>query len=716
MTPQLFAGHYLIDVHLAISGVTLFIAILHFYVAWKGIRRDLNFPFAAASFFAAGEAFTASGQYVSSTVQDSVFWWKLSWVFVLPFAAALMWFARGFTRTRERRIPILLSLGLLTALAINVWLPYGLRFRSLPTLEGFRLPWGETINLLVGKPHPAFLPVNVVVFCSMAYLAAACVRLWRTPEARRDAWLLTIALTPLFLVVYPHGLLVNRGWMKSPTYYAFGFMAAVGVMSFGLVADAIRTGFLAAEVMSKERRWRSLLDNFSLLAIGCNREGLIEYVNPSLVQTTGFGEAELLGRPWGVLFPIAELPALQEVFQTSMVGDRNPHLQAGLITRSTGTRQVIWSTILLRGRNDRIEGTLSVGSDITDLVQAEQIRDRAMNELAALKERLEAENQYLKVEFLQPAENTDFIGESDAIRYVLHKIRQAAPAEVTILIEGETGVGKELAARAIHKGSPRSKMPFIRVNCAALPGTLIESELFGHEKGSFTGADRIRQGRFELAEGGTLFLDEIGELPLDIQAKLLRVLQEGEFDRVGGTKTRKANVRLIAATNRNLRLEVAAGRFREDLYFRLQVFPITVPPLRDRRGDVSLLIEHLTHKLSRKHGRHISEIPMSVVHTLTANEWPGNVRELENVIERAVITSRTETLSLPDDFVPRSAAASRGSTDLLTLDEMESNHIRQVLQHTRGRISGEAGAAQILGMHPNTLRSRMSKLGIRRMG
>jgi transcriptional regulator with GAF, ATPase, and Fis domain len=260
-------------------------------------------------------------------------------------------------------------------------------------------------------------------------------------------------------------------------------------------------------------------------------------------------------------------------------------------------------------------------------------------------------------------------------------------------------------------------MPFIRVNCAALPVTLIESELFGHEKGSFTGADRSRQGRFELAEGGTLFLDEIGELPMDVQAKLLRVLQEGEFDRVGGTQTRKADVRLITATNRNLRREVEAGRFREDLYFRLFVFPITVPPLRERRGDIPLLIEHFTHMLSRKHGRHISEIPMKLVHALTACDWPGNVRELENVIERAVITSRTETLALPEDFVIPSGAPTAGLNGCLsTLDEIESNYIRQVLEHTRGRISGEAGAARILGMNPSTLRSRMSKLGIGRMG
>ena len=627
-----------------------------------------------------------------------------------------MWFARGFTRTRERRVPIVLTVAFAIALALEFGLPYGLRFHTIPVLEVRRLPWGEMIHVLVGKPHPAFLPVNVAVFCSMAYLAAACVRLWRTRQARRDAWLLTIALTPLFLVVYPHGLMVNRGWIKPPTYYAFGFLAAVGVMSFGLLADAIRSRFLADEVMSKERRWRSLLDSFSLLAIGCSREGLIEYVNPFLLQTSGFGEAELLGGPWEVLFPPADLPDLRTVFQAGVADDPRPYLQTGLVTRSGKSRHVVWSTVLLRGPDSRIEGTLSVGSDITDRVQAEHSRDLAMQELAALKERLEAENQYLKLEYLQPIEKTDLIGESDAIRYVLHKISQAAPAEVTVLIEGETGVGKELVARAIHKGSPRSTMPFIRVNCAALPATLIESELFGHEKGSFTGADRQRQGRFELAEGGTLFLDEIGELPLDVQAKMLRVLQEGEFDRVGGTKTRKANVRLIGATNRNLRQEVTAGRFREDLYFRLFVFPITVPPLRDRRGDIPLLIEYFTHQLSAKHGRRIAEIPMKVVHALTACDWPGNVRELANVIERAVITSRTGTLMLPEDFVAHSAAAPQASAGtLLTLEEMESNYIRQVLEQTRGRISGDAGAAQILGMHPNTLRSRMSKLGVRRM-
>jgi len=717
MPTAFYPRHFLVDAHLVIGGITFFIGILHLYMAWRGIRRDLHLPFFIACFLAAGESFTGPGRFLSMTVPNAVFWWKLAWVFMLPFAAALVWFARAFSRSRDRKIPILLTAGIAMVLAVDSWLPFGLRFRERPTLEGLRLPWGETINVLVGTPHPALLPVNVVIFCVMAYLGAACIRLWRAPDARRDALLLTVALAPLLLVVYPHGFMVNRGWMKPPTYYAFSFVAAVAVMSFALVADAVRSRSLAAEVESKERRWRSLLDGLSLLAVRCNREGLIEYVNPYLLQTTGFGKAELLGKPWEDLVLSAELPTFRLFFQATVAADPKPHLQTKVITRSAESRQVIWSTLLLRSQEDQIEGTLSVGSDITDKVEALQERNRALQELAALKEQLEAENQYLKLEYLQPIEKTDLIGESDAIRYVLHKISQAAPAEVTVILEGETGVGKELVARAIHRESPRSKMPFIRVNCAALPVTLIESELFGHEKGSFTGADRSRQGRFELAQGGTLFLDEIGELPMDVQAKLLRVLQEGEFDRVGGTQTRKADVRLITATNRNLRREVETGRFREDLYFRLFVFPITVPPLRERRGDIPLLVEHFTHMLSRKHGRHISEIPMKLVHALTACEWPGNVRELENVIERAVITSRTETLALPEDFViPCGAPTAVSNGCLSTLDEMESNYIRQVLEHTRGRISGEAGAARILGMNPNTLRSRMSKLGIGRMG
>jgi PAS domain S-box-containing protein len=716
MPPPVYPRQLFADAHLIIGGVTLFIALLHLYLAWRGIRRDQNLPFAIVSLFVAGEAFTGPVRYFSSTAQSSLFWWKMSPVFEIACVSSVTWFARGFSPSRERRSPLLLTGALLLTLVVHICLPYGLRFRAMPAMEAHRFPWGETIDVLVGATT-RFLPaVHSVVFCSMAYLVTSRIRVWHTRQARRDAWLLTIALMPLVLVVYPHGALVNLGWVKPPTYYEFGLLATVAVMSFGLVSDTILPRLPADEVAGKERRWLSLLENFSLLAIGCDRAGLIQYVNPYLLHTTGFRAEELLGRPWEVLIPAGELPALRAILHAAIAGERESGLQTGVITRSAEPRQVTWSTIVLRGPDDRIEGTLSVGRDITDRIQAETCRDRAIQELAALKHQLEAENQYLKLEYLHPIEKSGLIGDSDQIRYVLHKIGQAAPTQVTVLIEGETGVGKELVALAIHRSSARSTGPFIRVNCAALPRTLIESELFGHERGSFTGADRHREGRFELADGGTLFLDEIGELSLDVQAKLLRVVLPGELDGVGGTKTRKSDVRLVAATNRNLRREVTAGQFREDLYFRLAVFPITVPPLRERRADIPLLIEHFTHQLNTKHGRHISEIPMNLVHMLTACDWPGNVRELENVIERAVITTRTCTLALPEDLMIPSLTEMQVSTasSLSTLNEMEGKYIRQVLEHTRGRISGEAGAARILGMNPNTLRSRMSKLRIGR--
>ena len=710
-------AHHFVYLQLMVGSATLIISLIHLFLGFRGIRRNLNIPFALASLFATAEACTGPGRYLSSTVGDAVFWLKVSWGAEILFGIALVWFARGFARISDRRIPLLLSAAAAVAVIANWGLPYGFRFRSMPALESVRLPWGDEVALLVGESSPWLSLLSLLALSIAIYLVAAGVRLWRLEEATNRALLFTIGLAPFLLLAVPHAYAVNHGWLRSPVYYVFGFFAVVLAMSYILMREVVRSVELDREVGVKERRWRSLLDTFSLLAIGCDREGRIAYVNPFLLQTTGYGEGELLGKPFGVLFPPEELPDLLGVFRAAMGGEASPSLQTGVVTRSDGYRQVIWSTILLRDKDERIEGTLSVGSDITERVRAEQAHDQASKQLAEMKEQLEQENQYLKLEYLEPVEKTEIIGESDAIRYVLHKISQVASADVTVLIEGETGVGKELVARAIHKGSSRAGKPFIRVNCAVLPSTLIESELFGHERGSFTGADRTRQGRFELAEGGTLFLDEIAELPLEVQSKLLRVLQEGEFDRVGGTKTRKANVRLITATNRNLRKEVDAGRFREDLYYRILGFPITVPPLRDRRSDIPSLVKHFTERLGHKHGRPITEIPLKVVHQLSAGDWRGNVRELENVIERAVITSRGQTLSLPEDVSIRLEPLAHSSDQMpLTLEEMERTHIRQVLVQTRGRVSGEAGAAQLLGINASTLRSRMAKLGIHKQG
>jgi len=308
----------------------------------------------------------------------------------------------------------------------------------------------------------------------------------------------------------------------------------------------------------------------------------------------------------------------------------------------------------------------------------------------------------------------DIISKSKNFHKVLQQLEKVASTDATVLILGESGTGKELLARAVHNISNRSKRPLIKINCATLPANLIESELFGHERGAFTGAMERKIGRFELADGGTIFLDEIGELPVELQAKLLRVLQEGEFERLGNPKTIKVNVRLIAATNRNLQQAIEKKEFREDLFYRLNVFPIVSPPLRNRKEDIPLLIKHFVKKYEGKMGKEIKNIPDKVVDALMQYDWPGNIRELENLIERALILTNTSTLEYGDWIPAAKNTASNGKASLQKMDDVEKEHIISVLNSTNWKVSGEKGAAKILGLNATTLEARMKKLGIER--
>lgn len=328
------------------------------------------------------------------------------------------------------------------------------------------------------------------------------------------------------------------------------------------------------------------------------------------------------------------------------------------------------------------------------------------------KARLEAANVYLQEEIKTEHNFEEIIGTSTAIKKVLQAIEKVATTDATVLVTGETGTGKELIARAIHHLSNRKDGVLVKVNCAAIPAGLIESELFGHEKGAFTGALARKVGRFELADKATIFLDEVGEIPLELQTKLLRVLQEGEFERLGSTKTLKVNVRVIAATNRDLEKEVREGQFRSDLYYRLKVFPIPLPALRERKQDIPLLVSYFVTRFSGTMGKKVESVSEAAMEMLKNYPWPGNIRELEHVIERAVILSQGAELEL-GDWMPKSASSS-GTTPLATLEETERDHIIQVLTHTNWRVSGEKGAAAILGLKPTTLEARMKKLGISR--
>ena len=333
----------------------------------------------------------------------------------------------------------------------------------------------------------------------------------------------------------------------------------------------------------------------------------------------------------------------------------------------------------------------------------------ALSEIKTMKDQLEAENIYFRQEIKMKHQFGHILGQSDGLKYVLYRAEQVAPTNTTVLILGETGTGKELIAAAIHNMSPRKDRLLITVNCAALPANLIESELFGREKGAFTGADTRQVGRFEVANGSTLCLDEIGELPLEAQAKLLRAIQHNEFERLGSSHTIKVDARIVATTNRNLEEEVRKGRFRQDLYYRLNVFPITVPPLRQRKEDIPLLVQAFIERYSRKLGKQITSIQKETMKALQDYPWPGNVRELESVLERAVILCSGPVLQLADKLEISSLPL---SSTVRTLEETERNQIFKILSETRWRIEGKDGAAAILGLHSSTLRARMHKLGI----
>ena len=357
---------------------------------------------------------------------------------------------------------------------------------------------------------------------------------------------------------------------------------------------------------------------------------------------------------------------------------------------------------------------LQLSQEMEERKRAEGSLLGAYSEIKRLKDRLQAENIYLQQEVDKEYNFGEIIGQSSKLSQVLLRVEQLAPMNATVLLLGESGTGKRVVARAIHNGSARRDRPLITVNLSALPANLIESELFGWERGEFTGAEARQIGRFELADDGTIFLEEIGALPLALQGKLLRVMRDGELERLGSPRTLKVNVRIIASSSRDLEQEVRCGRFREDLFYRLKVFPVTIPPLRERKGDIPLLVRHFVAKYNNKSGRKIETVSEEALNALQAYCWPGNVRELESVVERAVITSRGAALQLRERFDGFRENGKPALPEVKGLHELEQDHILQVLATTGWRIEGVKGAAGLLGLNPSTLRARMRKYGILR--
>ncbi|MBX3733040.1 MAG: sigma 54-interacting transcriptional regulator [Verrucomicrobiae bacterium] len=468
------------------------------------------------------------------------------------------------------------------------------------------------------------------------------------------------------------------------------------------------------QIRAREEQVSALLDGAMDAITVLDAAGTVVRANPAAGRLFGCDPDALTGRPLPEWLPEETVPRFESFVRE-------------LDTRPDGGRH-LWipgDFAVRRADGDRVtaEATVSRFENRGRTFHAVILRN--VDERMAAERRIQeltAETEYLRESVREFSEIGDLLGESPAMRELFDAMRRVAAAGTTVLIHGETGTGKELIARSLHALSPRSERALVRVNCAAIPGTLMESEFFGHERGAFTGATTRREGRFAMADGGTLFLDEVGELPLDLQAKLLRVLQEGEFEPLGANRTRTVDVRVIAATNRDLKGMVTAGQFREELYYRLNVFPLQVPPLRERRGDVPLLVRAFLQRFSRRMGRRLDPPHPDDLRRLSEYAWPGNVRELQNVIERAIILADGHRPNLQaalpgsagEPAVPPDAPA---NTRIYTAEELvalERANIERALEACGGKLSGTDGAAQRLGLAPSTLASRMKALGIRR--
>lgn len=459
-----------------------------------------------------------------------------------------------------------------------------------------------------------------------------------------------------------------------------------------------------------EERYRTLVESMNEGIGIADENGSWTYANRRLCEMLGGTPAEIVGRPVAEWLPEEVARFFSGPLDERLRGAGRPH-EIAWRRRDGSTVHALLSPTPFPGQG-RLRGGFAVITDITEMKRAQASLERAYAEIRTLKDRLEAENVYFRQESEARHQFGHIIGRSNALKYVLYRAEQVAETSATVLVLGETGTGKELIASAIHQMSPRRDKPLITVNCAALPPHLIESELFGRERGAYTGADARQIGRFELADGSTLCLDEIGEMPLEVQAKLLRAVQHNEFERLGSSRTIRVDVRIVATTNRDLEAEVRRGRFRQDLYYRLNVYPITIPPLRQRKEDIPLLATFFVEQFARRLGKSFTAIHAESVRMMQEYDWPGNVRELKNVLERAVILCPGPIFRLPEKIEGRSADAA--PHPLRTLEEVEREHILRTLAETRWRINGAQGAAAILGLHPSTLRARMQKLGIRR--
>jgi formate hydrogenlyase transcriptional activator len=607
-------------------------------------------------------------------------------IFIYSYYALFPWFIYRYLQQKNAWVP--------WAITVYVAACYGVMLFSTPAI-----------------PAPVFMIPPLLAFAAiLVYGLIAGVRQYHHQDKQKVRWFL-IALVffgVLFLQtafqLLEIGSLMN--WANPDFFISIHMHSLVFVWMMGMqmVNEVAEKYQLEKALQVHHKRWQSLMRFAPAFVLELDEKGNIIFINDFGINLLDYPSAdELLRQNWFDHFLSPEEAAKSRMRYTQMIHEKKsiPDMVNTIRDRQGNEHVINWVNFLTYSEDHQSFSLMCVGTDMTKEESANQLIQQL---------RLEVEKE--KIVFPEEVSRDvapEIIGSSETIRYVLEKVKQVAKTNAPVLLEGETGVGKELVADLIHRTSLRSKGPIIKVNCGALPKELIEDELFGHEKGAFTSAIQVRKGRFELADGGTMFLDEIGELPLEMQPKLLRVLQNGEFERIGGQKTIKVDVRIIAATNRELHQEVKQGRFRDDLFYRLNVFPITIPPLRKRKEDITLLINHFIRQVSEIYKKQFVQISKADLHRLAEYTWPGNVRELKNVIERSVIASDGDTLKL-SWFLEQSEEAARGTS----LEDIERQHILRMLEACQWKINGKEGTAEKLNMNPNTLRSKMKKLGISR--
>ncbi len=510
-------------------------------------------------------------------------------------------------------------------------------------------------------------------------------------------------------------LLVPDGSVKYVHVVARAVTDESGSIEFiGAVMDITAVTQAEERIRQSERDLRITIDTIPAYVFSALPDGSFDFISQSLLNLTGFSPEAVFGWEWTIAVHPEDRDLAVEKWRESLATGE-PRENEHRIRQENGEyRWFLARNAALRDEKGHIVRWYGVLVDIENQKRTEARLLQALDEVQKLQDQFAKENIVLREEVDRTSMFEEIVGASPALKAVLARIDKVAPTDSIVFISGETGTGKELVARAIHKRSPRSSRAFVSVNCAAIPAPLIASELFGHEKGAFTGAYQRRLGRFELAEGGTIFLDEIGELPMETQIALLRVLQDQKFERLGGNQPIRANARVITATNRDLKSAIEAGSFRSDLFYRLNVFPIEIPPLRERKEDIPILVEYFIHRYAGKLGKKIRSASRKTLDLLQSYSWPGNIRELQNVVERSIIVCDTEQFSVDEHWLVRESCQAQPASQPLPdkLVSQEKEMIEAALVESRGRVSGRLGAAAKLGIPPSTLESKIKSLKI----